>query len=79
MQRPRRVLGVSEELLVNQRSAAKGMPHERKERRAEKEERTGGGKKESREGGRNEERQVTGGLRATTKTRAFPAGEMVLN
>ena len=38
-----------------------------------------GGKKESREGGRKEERQVTGGLRATTKTRAFPAGEMVLN
>ena len=29
--------------------------------------------------GRKEERQVTGGLRATTKTRAFPAGEMVLN
>ena len=46
MQRPwgRRMLGVCEELLVNQRSGAKGMTHERKERRAEEEERTGGGK-----------------------------------
>ena len=56
MQRPwcRRVLGTCEELLVNQRSAAKGMTHERKERRAEKEEeRIGGGKKRvGKEGGK---------------------------
>ena len=48
------MLGTCEELLVNQRSAAKGMTHERKERRAEKEEeRIGGGKKRvGKEGGK---------------------------
>lgn len=75
VQRPwgRRMLGVCEELLVNQRSGAKGMNDTWE----------GGedwrGEKESGEGGRKEEGQVTGGLRATTKTRPFPAGEMVLN
>lgn len=56
VQRPwgRRMLGVCEELLVNQRSGAKGMTHKRKERRGEKEEeRTGVGKKRvGKEGGK---------------------------
>ena len=60
MQRPwgRRMLGVCEELLVNQRSGAKGMTHERKERRAEEEERTGGGKQRvGKEGGKKRGRR----------------------
>lgn len=45
--------GVCEELPVNQRSGAKGMTHERKERRAEEEERIGGRKKRvGKEGGK---------------------------
>ena len=53
------------------------MTHARKERRAEKEEeRSGGGKNRTeKKGGR----KVTVGLRVTTKSRAFTAGEMVLS
>lgn len=65
------MLGVcEEELLGSQRSGAQGRTHERKERTAEKEK-----NRTEKKGGR----KVTVGLRVTTKSRAFTAGEMVLN